>query len=663
MGRKRKNKIYSYFDYDKEINKSKCLIEGCGLTMKGNHGSNLLRHFYTQHRTKYDELKKRVELEKQNDLTTKTESSTTLTVIDNCVNLVAVHGRPFTLLQDEAFQNLIQLIPNMNKSYISPTNIKTKIEEKAYEIRRQIYKETENKLLCLKVDVASVKSRRFLGINLQYIKDATLVLRNLSVLELHERNTATFLKDTIITVLSRYGITINQIYSLTSDNGANMLAMSRQIADLQAILDETAEDKDSSSEDNIDWDYWESDNLHGHQQLVDNLNNIEFEDIVEHETLSRMTAVRCAAHTLQLAVKDACLELQPFLEECRQAVRVLRTPNVALVLRQNNLPQAILDCPTRWDSIVNMLERLMRLKQFCSTHTLSLQIEENSWTKIEQNLQALKPCRELSKTLQKEQIIMGDFYIAWLKCKLEVENMNTPLAILLGICMTEREYLLLTNDVFLSALYLDPRVNSTLSDEHCEKARNHLIATYQRYLTLSTMESTPRQNKDYGLEAHDLPNSTSTSDQCLESASNNIESQPSRSVEEGNQPSTSSAIISPNVSIDIFLQRQHRERRYPTVNNTVRAERVLLNNSLKNFLDEPLLPSNANILEFWKNRKITNHQLYLLSQITLATPPTQVSVERLFSSLKFVLNNLRMSLKDSSVEDILVVRNNTFYNK
>lgn len=76
--------------------------------------------------------------------------------------------------------------------------------------------------------------------------------------------------------------------------------------------------------------------------------SLEFER--ENVAQPTVTAVRCAAHTLQLAVKDACKEFESIFELCRRAVRTLRTPNVALELKRNQLLQAVLDCPTRWDS-------------------------------------------------------------------------------------------------------------------------------------------------------------------------------------------------------------------------------------------------------------------------------------------------------------------------
>ncbi|KAJ8710237.1 hypothetical protein PYW07_009603 [Mythimna separata] len=54
-----------------------------------------------------------------------------------------------------------------------------------------------------------------------------------------------FLKDTVLMVLSRYGVEPQQLYSITSDNGADMLAMSRQI---EEEIQDSLEDLNNTEE-------------------------------------------------------------------------------------------------------------------------------------------------------------------------------------------------------------------------------------------------------------------------------------------------------------------------------------------------------------------------------------------------------------------------------
>jgi len=68
--------------------------------------------------------------------------------------------------------------------------------------------------------------------------------------------------------------------------------------------------------------------------------------------------------------------------------------------------------------------------------------------------------------------------------------------------------------------------------------------------------------------------------------------------------------------------------------------------------------SRTSVLDFWEEKMTTFPLLYELSSIVLAAPGTQVLVERLFSSLKLILSDLRERLGSSNAQNILLVRNN-----
>ncbi|CAI6365865.1 unnamed protein product [Macrosiphum euphorbiae] len=82
-------------------------------------------------------------------------------------------------------------------------------------------------MVSLKVDGVSRHNKSFLGVKVQYMHKDTLTLKikTLSIFELVERRSSKYLKDTLLDVISKYGLTKYQIYSITSDNAANMLKM------------------------------------------------------------------------------------------------------------------------------------------------------------------------------------------------------------------------------------------------------------------------------------------------------------------------------------------------------------------------------------------------------------------------------------------------------
>lgn len=75
------------------------------------------------------------------------------------------------------------------------------------------------------------------------------------------------------------------------------------------------------------------------------------------------------------------------------------------------------------------------------------------------------------------------------------------------------------------------------------------------------------------------------------------------------------------------------------------------------------LDKNENLFNYWFAKKNKNRELFSLFCVTNAVPMTQVSVERLFSSLKFIFSCLRSNLSPEMVQNILIIRCNNLFTK
>ena len=74
----------------------------------------------------------------------------------------------------------------------------------------------------------------------------------------------------------------------------------------------------------------------------------------------------------------------------------------------------------------------------------------------------------------------------------------------------------------------------------------------------------------------------------------------------------------------------------------------------------PLLKDRTcSVLKYWEERRFTSPELYELAKIVHAIPATQVSVERLFSALRFILSRLRSCLSSEMVEDLVLIFSNS----
>jgi hypothetical protein len=74
------------------------------------------------------------------------------------------------------------------------------------------------------------------------------------------------------------------------------------------------------------------------------------------------------------------------------------------------------------------------------------------------------------------------------------------------------------------------------------------------------------------------------------------------------------------------------------------------------YLASPRADRRINPLKYWAETQYT--KLSRVAVIALAVPVTQVSVERLFSGVTFILNSLRNRLSPNTLHKILVLREN-----
>lgn len=137
------------------------------------------------------------------------------------------------------------------------------------------------------IDIAtSCDGRSVLGVNVQYMHNHRLVFRCLTMKINRKPNTAVRLAVIIWILLNEYGLSIEKLISVTTDNGANVVKCIKVLRILRAhILDEYL----NHDIEKIDFDMLE--------RLVD----VELQLL---PTYSSLHGVKCCAHTLNLCLDD-----------------------------------------------------------------------------------------------------------------------------------------------------------------------------------------------------------------------------------------------------------------------------------------------------------------------------------------------------------------------
>lgn len=202
--------------------------------MQGHHGTNLKKHLLRIHNFEEENFKtvtvsststsdsasKSTQLTINEMNTIKIEISKQI-LIDACVELVTVNGRPFTLMEDSGFKKILDpikrgLLKKTKEDFsLTAESIQKYISKEASALRQQIINEVKNTMVSVKIDGVSRLDRSFLGINIQYVRNGKIVLRTLALKELASQHTGMNLKNVILDVLSNFQIQCDQIYTIT----------------------------------------------------------------------------------------------------------------------------------------------------------------------------------------------------------------------------------------------------------------------------------------------------------------------------------------------------------------------------------------------------------------------------------------------------------------
>ncbi|XP_036404855.1 uncharacterized protein LOC118791563 isoform X1 [Megalops cyprinoides] len=637
MGRHQENPVRLYFSYDRIANKSRCQIEGCTAEIAGNHGGNLQRHVQRMHPLAFARLPgplrpdnptvplsslspsssstaKRpgaaadVEVAALDPTVTKRPRGelvwmTVDSLREACVELVTSNGRPFSLMDDSGFRKILDPVLEALGEHvvISSGAVRNMVLEAAERERERLRGTLRGRPLMLKVDAAMLRGRSVLGVHVQYTEGEGVALRTLAVRELCKERTDSYVASVVREVLKLYDIQLRQLYAITTDNG---------------IADPAEQDSEAQHE--------RAGRKEGDEAIAGGLpasgrgDGLLALDIYETPGSVAvdmhgaggggpvLRGVRCSAHVFHAAVGDVLWDGGPagLVAKMRRISEELLSPNVSAFLTRLGHRSVALDCPASWMSTHDMLERLCELRAFCQDMAPSapvLHLTEAEWDNVGLLVRSLHPARAMADALLAEQLTAGDFFGAWLKCKIETDKVGGPFAALLVECLSRRQHALFENEAFLAAVFLDPRYKVLLSDAQTERAKSHLCSAWGMIQAL----------------AHDMQGQGDANDE-----------------------------------IEQMLRARERENS----NGSVKCKMQMMS-VLNAYASEARLKREENIFRYWSSASQSNMDLCKLAVSVLPLPVTQVSVERAFSALRYMLS-LKTGIEDDILEDILFVRLN-----
>lgn len=146
-----------------------------------------------------------------------------------CVELITKHAFPLCFVEFPAFKRIIEpyaiaLERQGTKLIITKERVKQLVTEKADQIRKKIIDETKGRFVSLMVDIATRHNRSILGVNIRYMNSSgQFVIRTVGMHPLRMSHSGQNIRDIILETLRKHGIPKARLFSITTDNGKNVI--------------------------------------------------------------------------------------------------------------------------------------------------------------------------------------------------------------------------------------------------------------------------------------------------------------------------------------------------------------------------------------------------------------------------------------------------------
>jgi hypothetical protein len=326
-------------------------------------------------------------------------------------------------------------------------------------------------------------------------------------------------------------------------------------------------------------------------------------------------------HVIQLAV-NKFINSTPGVKKIialAQSVAVkLRTPTYRNLLRLSNQKQAILMHAVRWSWTYKLLCRLIELRAFCKdceSDCPTLKIFDTQWNMIIELCKVLAPVATLTSQLQAQGLNIPDFVFLYKKAETKLQLLGTNLSKSLMSHLNLRKPQMFDTDLMNAATFLDKRFAISLSDRQLEDAKKFIALVSRKF----------NKNLDSSAVNDELPGESSQDCDIayMNEMMNHIES----------VKSIDMTSVEPSLDSEI--------RRYTNI---------------------PRLPitesSSSDVFKFWNEHSSDFPKLAQIALAIFSIPLTEVDVERLFSNLKFILDNHRTALTDEILNAIMLIRMN-----
>ena len=230
----------------------------------------------------------------------------------------------------------------------------------------------------------------------------------LAIKQVAHPHTGQVIAKLVMKCLAEWEVTKEKVLLVVSDNGANMKKAVKIMQEvLQAHEDENDENNEESNVEVQDQDN-DSEEDDDHSGSEDEEVGSEHEENKEYFVAENEMPFRhrpCVSHTIQLLIKPVCNKYyNTIITSTRRLVSSIRTSSVMSQALIKVCGKTVIgDCPISWNSLFDMLERLLLLRPHVEevlARNKHDSLRNTEWDKLQELLSLLQPFAAQTDILQ-----------------------------------------------------------------------------------------------------------------------------------------------------------------------------------------------------------------------------------------------------------------------
>ena len=375
------------------------------------------------------------------------------------IEMVVKNSVPLRFFSLPAFQKLNGEMAKQLQVSLDRNSIRSLVIEEANRQRQILKNMITDRLLHLKMDACTRMRTNYFAINIQFLNDdMETIIKTLAVLDTKNEHSSESIKQIVLGVLDSYGIQKWQILTIVTDNASNMISTIEKMNDQEQdgeVEDDshsTAQSADSALiTEHISTDS-DIDTCQENEETVSDLDGF----CCSMDSISidlKMHHMRCATHTLQLAICDGLKgrHASNLISRVRNIATRARTPKIDAILKRRAKKGAIIDQATRWGSTYLMIQRILELKPVLQDMAdPSLTMSAAHWEQVKDLEELLSHPFKVTKNLQSSTLTPGTFMKEWNMLKLRLTQIGGLIADAIKDSMVNREAVLLNNEILLA---------------------------------------------------------------------------------------------------------------------------------------------------------------------------------------------------------------------